>query len=408
MVVGGGIVGLCTAFALQQQGCHVSVIDTDHRAINASTASAGIIGGSAVVPWASAGLWSKIPAMCMNPNSPLTLSFPVPANIVSFFIHSHRAGSAHRYQASAEGLATLGLSGYDNWMLLLEGIDEARALFRQTGCYFVYRTPADRVNDEKNNTLRQQFGMQLESLDSTQTAVALPALSPADGGSVKVLKAGHVTDPFALQLLLRSAIQDNGGRLISSAVTKFGTSGSRVNKVHTTQGEHDIDGIVIAAGSGSSVLAKQLGSSIPMISGNGYSLELNGASIRLDAPLLFLKHGIAVTPTSNGIRVAGLVSIGGARKRHCDRHYRRLLNFALSTFARLTYKTVVHHTGARPLTADSLPVIGCSPYFQNAWFNFGHGHWGLTQAASSAKTLVKLFAQNAQIKEENPFSATRF
>ena len=408
MVVGGGIIGLCSAYALQQQGYHVSIVDPNHNANNASTASAGIIGGSAVVPWASSGLWSKVPAMCLNKESPLTLSFPVPANLLSFFYHSRRAGNPSRYRASAEGLAKLGLSGYDNWMELLKDLEDGRRLFRQAGCYFVYLTQADRVNDEENNILRKEFGMQLDDLNSGQTVKVLSSLVPTEAGSVKVLKAGHVVDPLGLQQVLRAAIQDKGGKLIASSVSHFDTNKSRVRKVYTADGEYDIDRIVIAAGSGSAILAKKLGSNIPMIPGNGYSLELTGANVSLQAPLLFMSQGIAVTPTCDGIRVAGLVSIGGSAKRNCERHYGRLLKLAKTLFTDLEYQSAVHHTGARPLTSDSLPVISRSPHFQNAWFNFGHGHWGMTQASSSAKLLVNLFEQDGQSNEANSFSASRF
>jgi len=102
-VIGGGIIGLCTAVALQQLGYQVSVFDSNHNANNASTASAGIIGGSAVIPWASADLWSKVPAMCLNPDSALTLSLPVPPHFLSFLYQSRRAGHPQSYRASATG-----------------------------------------------------------------------------------------------------------------------------------------------------------------------------------------------------------------------------------------------------------------------------------------------------------------
>lgn len=366
MIVGGGIVGLCTAHVMQQQGYRVTVVDSNHNADNASSASAGIIGGSAVVPWASSGLWSKIPAMCLNSDSPLTLSFPVPLNLLSFFYQTRRAGNPQSYRASAEGLAKLGLSRYDNWMVLLKDLDVARACFRQTGCYFVYLTQADRVNDEQNNSLRKEFGMQLEDLNSGQTVNAVPPLVPTRAGSVKVLNAGHVVDPLGLQQALRAAFQHSGGRLIASSVLHFDTNGSQVRKVYTADAEFEFDHIVIAAGSGSAILARKLGSKFSMIPGDGYSLKLTDANVYLDAPLLFMSHGIAVTPTCEGIRVAGLVSIGGNAERSCDKHYERLLNFAKTLFANLEYNSIVTHTGAGPLTSDSLPVISRSPYYQNA------------------------------------------
>ena len=408
MVVGGGIIGLCSAYTLQKQGYRVSVIDPDHSENNASTATAGIIGGSAVVPWASADLWRRIPAMLLNPNSPLTLSFPVPKNLLSFFYQSRRASEPERYKASASGLATLGLSGNDNWMDLLNELDDAWAFFKQTGCYFIYLTEADRANDEQNNALRKEFGMHLENLNSEQTVIAVPSLVTTDAGAVKVVKAGHVVDPLGLQHTLRADIERRGGQFIASAVSHFEKNDSQVRKVYTADGEYDFDHIVIAAGSDSAILARKLGSNVPMIPGYGNSLRLVDANVKLDAPMLFMGQGIAVTPAFDGIRVAGLVSIGGNTKRTRERHYARLLKFAKTLFTDLEYQSIVYHTGARPLTIDSLPVISQSPHFNNAWFNFGHGHWGLTQASSSAKFLAKLLKQGHQSDKSNPFNVSRF
>jgi len=207
------------------------------------------------------------------------------------------------------------------------------------------------------------------------------------------MQAGHIVDPLGLQQILREAIQQKGAQLISSSVSHFDTSDSQVRKIITTDGEHDVDHIVIAAGSGSASLARKMDSNVPMIPGVGFSVELTDANVSLHAPMLFMTQGIAVTPTCAGIRVAGLVSIGGSARRDHQRQYERLLKFAKSLFTGLEYKSVVRHTGAR---------------FQNAWFNFGHGHWGMTQASTSAKFLANLFEHKFPSTTTNPFSASRF
>ena len=83
-IIGGGIIGLATACSLVQKNFNVTIIDETGLKNRASSATAGIIGGSSVIPWANDDLWGKIPSMDRNPNGPLKINWPLPKDSLSF------------------------------------------------------------------------------------------------------------------------------------------------------------------------------------------------------------------------------------------------------------------------------------------------------------------------------------
>ena len=106
-VVGGGIVGLATACCLAQNNFAVTIIDSTGLKNRASSATAGIIGGSSVIPWANDHLWTKIPSMIKSKDGPLNIEWPFPSDFTSFIYKSWKAGSKSQINLSSRGLAKI-------------------------------------------------------------------------------------------------------------------------------------------------------------------------------------------------------------------------------------------------------------------------------------------------------------
>ena len=89
-VIGGGIIGLATACRLFQNNFDVTLIDENKSKNRASIATAGIIGGSSVIPWANDHLWKKIPSMLLSESGPLKVRYPLPVDFLSFICKSYK------------------------------------------------------------------------------------------------------------------------------------------------------------------------------------------------------------------------------------------------------------------------------------------------------------------------------
>lgn len=383
LVIGGGIIGLATAYSLCRHGLKVTLLDEGPVDQRASSATAGIIGGSSVIPWANSKLWPRLPMHLLNREGPLRAAKPLPKNLMGFFMRSVQAGRTEARATSASGLANLGLRGWDAWQDLLCDLPDARDLFIQNGCIFYYETEGDAIADASSNTVRRSFGMDLTELSAAEMSALLPPLMRTVTAGVSVNSAGHVVDPIGLQEKLLRAILAMGGKLVGQHVSDFEFAGGKVVSVITDTACYEADTFVLCAGCGSSVLAAQLGHRIPMIPAWGASVTFKNAKVDLRTPFLILSDGIAVTPSSAGLRISGLLQVGGAG--NAKAMIAALIDHAKRLFGDFEYTDIVTFAGPRPLSADSLAFLGADRAHDNLYHNYGHGHWGLTQAAISAQ-----------------------
>jgi D-amino-acid dehydrogenase len=382
LVIGGGIVGLTTAYKLARDGLKVTVLDEGAVERRASSATGGIIGGSSVIPWANESLWKRVPGMLLDRKKPLFMGFPLPKGLLNFLTHSKKSSRPSAFQSSSAGLANLGLKGRGAWEQLLIDLPDAASLFQFEGCLFLYQQEADKEADAIDVKIRRSHGMEIEDLNEDEVRKLLPEMPSPINGAACVSAAGHVTDPVGLQNNLMKAIKALGGKFIEERATHLSCSSNRVDAVNTAQGPLSEDIVILAAGHGSAELAHNVGLKIPMVPAWGVSVTFEDADVELSVPMLVLNHGLAVTPSDKGLRVTGLLQIGGAKKTKAME--RRLIELAKELFGDFGHSGIRVVAGPRPLMADSLPALGPDPNRHNLYHNYGHGHWGLTQASTSA------------------------
>ena len=388
VVIGGGIVGLATAYDLSRHGISVTVVDEGHIDQRASSATAGIIGGSSVIPWANDQLWGRVPGMLLDRTKPLYLTWPLPKKLASFLRYSLQSGRPDTVKASAAGLANLGLKGRAYWADLLRDLPEAAELFDYEGCLLFYDSEAAKKGDAKDTALRRGFGMQIDDLTADEVRQILPPLEKPVFGASSVTTAGHVVDPVGLQNALCDGIKRNGGQFAKARAEALKLANGAVISVKAGTQEISGDVFVLAAGQGAADLGRELGIRIPMAPAWGVSVTFQDPGINLKVPLLVLNEGLAITPSRQGLRVSGLLQIGGEGK--ASTMQARLMTVAKQIFGDFSYTGTQTFMGPRPLTADSLPFLGQDTSCTNLFHNFGHGHWGLTQASTSASVVRNL------------------
>ena len=407
-VIGAGIIGLATACRLVQDSFDVTLIDENKSNKRASIATAGIIGGSSVIPWANDHLWKKIPSMLLSENGPLKVSYPLPADFLSFIYKSHKSGSNLEINKSSKGLAALGLKGWTEWQSLIKPFVKLKKFFTQNGCLLYYGDKDEYLNEIKNNNLRRRHGMNIKNLTTKELLLKIPKTTDKNPLATLILKAGHLTDPSKFQDSLINELKKNGVKKISASARSFEIKDNKISNIITTKGKIKCDYTIICSGTGGKDLAKELGSEISMIPAWGTSIIFKEPKIKINQPILIEKKGFAIVPNGNDLRVAGLVQVGGKDNIRNLKFENILLNQMIKIFGRFKYKRISYATGARPLTPDSLPVIGPSPNYKNVFFNFGHGHWGMTHAPVCANIVSNLIGNRKNKINIKPYDASRF
>ena len=402
-VVGGGIVGLACAYSLVQNGHAVTVIDRDPHGDKCSWGNAGGIAVSEVAPASMPGVLWRVPRWLADPLGPLSLRPTHAPWMVSWLRRFLAAGRPQRVAAIATALAALNGRAHADLAALLDAAGIGHAL-RHLGMLTVYETPEGVRADRSEWALKRQHG--IVCLDVTGDEAR--ALEPALGANVRhgVLAPDwwQVTDPREVWAAVLEAVIARGGAVMQQDVVGFDGGALRF----ATGERMGFDTVVIAAGAWSAELAARIGDRASLESERGYNTTLPRPGITLGRQVTFGEHKFVASPLSAGLRIGGAAEFAGLR---APANYARsgvLVTLARRYLPGLSADGGTVWMGNRPTTPDSLPVIGRSPHQGNVVYAFGHGHLGLTQAATTGRLVADIVAGRDSGIDLTPYSIARF
>jgi D-amino-acid dehydrogenase len=388
IVVGAGIVGICTALYLQEKGREVMLIDRLPPGEGTSLGNAGIISVGSVHPEAMPGIWKDIPAMLLQRQAPVSLRPAYLPQMLPWFYSFLASSSEARAEKSSIAINALSSRALE-FLQPLVAKAGAQALLRQEGSIYVYETPAQLAKAKLKCAYYDRRGVDHEILEGAALKAAEPSLRDGLAGGILVPAGGNTLSPLALSRSLFKLFQKQGGQFIQAEVTGFTTQDRLVTAVHTDKA-HACHDAFITAGAYSKTLAKQLGSSVQLDTERGYHLQLRNPGIELNRPLLFSSRAFAVTSMLDGLRLAGTAEFAGLKAPANYARAHMMAEQAAYLFPQLNTQSGEPWLGYRPSMPDTVPVISRSPKFDNVFFGFGHGHLGLTQAAVTGAMLSSL------------------
>jgi D-amino-acid dehydrogenase len=205
---------------------------------------------------------------------------------------------------------------------------------------------------------------------------------------------------------------ERGGRVVQERVVGFDDNRKAITAVRTEQNSYLAKAVVLAAGAWSKPLAAQLGDDVPLDTERGYHVIVKNPEKTLRTPAIFVDGSFGVTPMETGLRLVGTVELAGldappnwARADVLLKQGKRILPGLL---ADNDDSRVSRWLGFRPSLPDSLPVIGPSSRFGNAFYAFGHGHIGMCGASTTGRILSDLVSEKQPCIDIAPFSARRW
>ncbi|MDR5902793.1 NAD(P)/FAD-dependent oxidoreductase [Halomonas icarae] len=269
----------------------------------------------------------------------------------------------------------------DDWQRLLNAAD-AESLVTRRGCLYTFQTEAAWVQASHKHDTLAWSGIHYRVLNAQQTTDLEPALAGKVKGSIWYPDAGHVADPLILCERLRQTFEALGGTLhASSEVQRLSPQETGV-VVNTSTGQKICDHAIITAGIDTPQLANTLGDRMPLEAERGYHLEYPMESPLLQRPCCIAEYGFYMTPMAGRLRVAGTVELGRASDPANPARYRYLERAMERLFPELGAPSA-HWMGCRPSLPDTLPIIGPSAHTRRVHYGIGHGHLGLTLAATT-------------------------
>ena len=406
IVIGAGIVGLCTALYLQEAGRAVTLIDRLPPGEGTSLGNAGIISTGSVHPEAMPGIWKEIPHMLLQRLAPISVRPAYMPRLLPWFVRFLASSSARRADASSVAIHALASRALEYLQPLVDKAG-AQDLLRQSGVIYVHETPAQFARAKLDCAYYERRGVDYELLDSAALAQQEPALRKGLAGGVLIRSAAHTLSPLALSQKLFALFIAQGGEFRQEEVTGFVSEGGRVRAVRSAT-ELPCREVFVTAGAYSGALSKQLGSAVPLDTERGYHLHCAAPGVTLVRPLLFGGRAFAATSMQDGLRLAGTVEFAGLKAPPSQRRAQVLGEQARDLFPGLNTEQGKPWMGYRPSMPDTVPVISASPHYANVYFGFGHGHLGLTQGAVTGALLALLADAKPLPLDLGPYRIDRF
>ena len=405
LVIGGGVIGVCTAWALAKRGVQVRLIERGEVCSGASHGNAGLIFPGHSMPIPAPGVIRQSLPWLVDPESPLYIA-PRPSFELLRWLWAFRGACNEPAMRRAFGLRReLSLAGLEHYAKLSTDFDFG---FSQGGLLLAFKS--DEALDEAQHELEilESLGGSGETLSTDQLCERVPALTDELAGGIFLPHDAHVTPGDFVRGLAREA--EARGVAIETGTEVIELQHSRAGvRVLTTRGEIAADEVVLATGAWSSPLAAQLGIRLPVEGAKGYSISVERPDGFGDVPVLLSEAKVGVSPMGDTLRFAGTLELAGLDLRVSPRRVRAVRRAVHEFLPGLSEtKTIEIWRGLRPMTPDDLPLIGRSKNARGLVVATGHGMSGISQGPVTGELVAQMLTGETPDLELAPFSPDRF
>lgn len=408
LIVGAGIVGLCTAYYLQRAGWRVRIIDRGAPGMACSAGNAGSLSTGSVVPLGMPGALRQAPSMLLDPDGPLSVPPHYWLTAAPWLIRFIRNSRPDRVAQISDALKQLTAPALVHHQQIMRDLGNSD-LIQVTGQLHIYPDQRTLSKDNAGWRLRRKQGVQIEMVGGSEIRDMEPQIGPHYKVGYFLPEQGMVVNPLRQAQLIAQKLAERGVEFIRDEAMSLHVDGQRITGVACKQGLHKAEHVVICAGAWSGKLLESIGFVIPLESQRGYHIDLVDTGISISRTVVAADRKIFVTPVETGLRLAGTVEFGGLERGPTAKRSQALLKYGKLIFPTLDgaaqQKTWMGH---RPCLPDSLPVLGAAPGLAGLWLNFGHGHLGLTMSAVSSSLVAKAINGQATSTDLTPYSIARF
>jgi D-amino-acid dehydrogenase len=411
IVVGAGIIGVCTAYYLRRAGMDVTVLERRPGvAQETSFANAGVMAPSYVGPWAQPGMPRKVAKYLFRPEAPIVFRPSANLSLWRWIRRWLAECDIERYRRNKERMQRLAFYSQAQLRDLRtrHGIDYEQA----TGYLQLFRTAQEVDHSETTRRMLVELGVAHRLLSGDEARAVEPSLHP----TTPLAGALHLPDDetgncaFFAHQLKDIAVNDGVQFRFGITAHRFEIDKDRIGRLRTDSGDLLADAYVVAGGVDSVALLAPLGIQVPMIPVKGYS-----ATATITAPdqapatsVMDETYKVAITRMGNRLRIAGTAEVGTAGMKLRDGALSTLTKVASDWFPlAASYRKAQFWVGARPMLPDGPPVLGESR-IGNLFLNTGHGSTGWVMACGSGKVLADVVARRTPEIDLNGLTIDRY
>lgn len=409
LVVGAGIIGIACAHYLSRAGFSVSVIDQGRIGGGCSHGNCGHICASHVLPMTDPAALREGLMSLVRRDAPFKVRPQWRLAMLWWLLQFARRCTHRRMlDAARHQQAILESSRREYGALVAAGDIDGE--WRGDGLLYVLLSPKGMAAFAAMDAmLSDEFGVAARRLEGEQLGGFDPALRTGLAGAFHYAGDASVR-PDVLVKEWAAALRDRGVRFEENRrLTAVRTRSGAVVSMETDRGPIAADHYVLATGAWSARLASTFGAALPLEPGKGYSLTMSSPAQCPRHPMLFPEHRVGVTPFRDGFRLGSMLELCGfdasiPRRRiaHLEASASQYLVEPEGAEVRETW------SGWRPITWDSLPVIGRMPRLGNVVMATGHHMLGMTMAPATGRLVAEIVGERTPHIDPAPFSPARF
>ncbi len=406
-VLGAGIVGLCTALALQKTGFQVRIIDADAPGKGTSFGNAGVISPWSVVPQSMPGIWRHIPGWLLREDGPIFVRpryFPV---LIPWGLRFLNAGKLAKVREISTAMAAMNESNIELYREILKQSGDLH-LVKESNYVHAFRDP-DKLNlDSLEYSMRRQKGAELETIGESELHALEPALSSEFKAAVLIKNQARALSPLKISEAIARQLKSGGADFVQQKVLEIKPASKGGWKIKTDSQKFHSPKLVVALGAWSAKLLKPLGLNIPMEAERGYHAEFAGTGISLNNSVMDMDLKMVASSMEGGVRIAGTAEFAGL---DFPENQNRINGLVAMTFRMLPALSGCEPSvwmGSRPSLPDSLPCIGEISGHPGLMAAFGHSHYGLMMAPKTGQIISDLVIRKDPGIDITPFKTDRF
>ena len=395
LVIGGGIIGLCTAYYAARKGHRVTVIDRNpEQRDGCSFGNAGMIVPSHFIPLAAPGMVALGLKWMWNPESPFYIKPRLDFDLLSWSFKFWKASTRAHVQRSAPLIRDLSFASRAAY-------EELAALpandfgLVQKGLLMLCKEQHTLDDEGAMAKQARNLGVPAEVLDAKQTAQLDPTVTMDVAGSIYFPKDCHLS-PNRFMAGLKRQCDAMGVKFVwDSEVSGVARFGPRITSVTTARGSFEADEFVLAGGSWSPVIGRELELRIPMQAGKGYSLTLTKPRQLPQLCSIFTEARVAVTPMGDTLRFGGTMEIAGLNEDINPVRVRGIIKSVpkyFPAFSPADFEGIQPWRGLRPCSPDGMPYMGRTAKFSNVVVATGHAMMGLSLGPITGKLMAEVLS----------------
>jgi D-amino-acid dehydrogenase len=412
-VVGGGVIGLCTALYCARRGWRVTVIER-HGAERdgCSYQNGGMVVPSHFVPLAAPGMVALGLKWMWNPSSPFYIKPRASWSLADWALKFWQASNVEHVRRAAPLLRDLTLASRECFEELAREEDFG---FVKSGILVLCKT--QHALEEETAVARHaaELGIPAQVLDADGTAAIEPAIRMDVAGSVHYELDCRLA-PDRLMASLQRRLQAAGVKFHwNTPVSGFSHASNRIRAVKTSSGEIEADEFVLSAGSWSPQLARGIGVKLPMQAGKGYSLTLPRDSVeKAGAPrmgAILAEARMSVTPIGGAVRFGGTMELAGLNEDINPIRVRGIIDAVPRYYPDIKpadFDGIRPWRGLRPCTPDGLPYLGRAGGYANLLVASGHAMMGVSLGPITGRLAAGLLSGEAPKIDLSLLSPNRY